>query len=207
MNNYFVRAVRAAAPVATAARGMPARVRAYSTAGPDYFELLEIPIANVARNGWSINPGELKRQWLQKMSHVHPDRTVNRPESEQHAAEQYSALVNRAYETLMSPLARAEYLVERLGSDSTEEGTTQANPMLLAEVMELQEGVENAETHEEIDQIDTQNSEHLRAALAALDQVFEGNPPDVEAAKRCIAELRYWTNIDRAVSDWRLAHP
>ena len=78
-----------------------------------------------------------------------------------------------------------------------------ADPMLLAEVMELQEGVENASSHDEIDAIDAQNSSHLSEALAALDEAFAANPPDINAAIRLIAELRYWTNIDKAVREWQ----
>ena len=85
--------------------------RVYSTGAGEYYDLLGYPYAKVPRNGWSVDAGELKTRWREKMAAVHPDRMVGRPKAEQDAAESQSALVNRAYETLVSPLGRAEYLV------------------------------------------------------------------------------------------------
>lgn len=187
-------------------RRMPL-ARPYTTGGGDYYDLLDYPHSRVPHHGWSVDTGELKRQWRQKMALVHPDRMVGRPEAEQEAAAAHSALVNRAYETLVSPLGRAEYLVERFNGAGSDEAKSEADPMLLAEVMELQEGVENAESHAEIDELDAQNSAHMRQTLDALRAAFAADPPDVEAASKHIAELRYWTNIERAISDWRVEHP
>ncbi|WFD35579.1 molecular chaperone [Malassezia cuniculi] len=178
--------------------------RGYAT-GSDYYDLLDYPFARVPRNGWGVDTAELKRQWRRKQALVHPDRMINKSAEEQESAAAHSAQVNRAYETLAKPLSRAEYLVSRFGRE-TQEGEIQADPMLLMEVMELQEGVENASSHEEIDELDAQNSAHLSETLAALDEAFGADPPDLEAANKHIAELRYWTNIERAISDWRVAH-
>ena len=88
----------------------------------DYYDILGTPRDSVPRNGWSVDPKELKAQWRQKMAATHPDRLVARPDKEQQIGTQQSAIVNKAYETLLRPLPRALYLLEKAGVGDVVQG-------------------------------------------------------------------------------------
>lgn len=60
-----------------------------------------------------------------------------------------SATINRAYETLLSPLKRAEYLLSLRGLEVKEEDKLDDDPELLMEIMEAQEEIQDAESREE----------------------------------------------------------
>lgn len=80
-------------------------------AGVDYYEVLDVPFDSVPANGWKVDVDALKTQWRRAMALAHPDRLVQKSDSEQNIGAQQSTVVNKAYETLRHPLLRALYLV------------------------------------------------------------------------------------------------
>lgn len=77
----------------------------------DAYDLLGINIENVGANGWKVDLGQLKASWRKRVALSHPDRMGGKDNKEQKIAEQQSALINKAYETLREPLQRAHLLV------------------------------------------------------------------------------------------------
>jgi len=57
-------------------------------------------------HGYDLNARDLRNRMLKRQAALHPDR-----HSGTDLAAQLSARVNKAYETLASPLRRAEYIV------------------------------------------------------------------------------------------------
>jgi molecular chaperone HscB len=107
----------------------------------DYFETfglerrLDIDVSALRRRFY-----ELSRQW-------HPDFHQGAPPAEQARALEASARVNAAYRALRDPIARVEYLIRLEEGRETKEGATvkpKAPPALLAEMFEIQEGLEEA---------------------------------------------------------------
>ncbi|PKI83020.1 molecular chaperone [Malassezia vespertilionis] len=167
----------------------------------DYYTLLDVQ--DTPNHGWTIDLAQLKGQWRKKQAQLHPDRLVSRPAAEQHLGAEQSALVNKAYETLRSPLLRATYLLQREGIDAVEEASSLEDPAFLMDVMELQEALEEADNQETVDQVGVAASGRMDAVLTGLEHAFAQEPRDLEQVKSLAVQLRYWTNIEKAVREWQ----
>ncbi|WFD25303.1 molecular chaperone [Malassezia nana] len=167
----------------------------------DYYEVLGMPRDSVPRQGWQVDLGTLKSQWRRALALTHPDRLVHKPEKEQHVGAHQSAILNKAYETIRHPLSRVVYLLERQGVEATPEGTSMTDPAFLMQVMELQEALEEAEEQSAVEQVDAVNQSYLREVLSQLDEAFATTPLDTERVQKLAIQLRYWTNIDKAIRE------
>lgn len=86
----------------------------------DFYTLLDLDFSSIPRNGWDVDVRALKNTWRKKQAVSHPDRMSGRSDKEKVIAQSQSALINKAFETLNDPLARANYLVSTtavLGND------------------------------------------------------------------------------------------
>lgn len=93
--------------------------------------------------------------------------------------------------------------LERQGIDGIPEGTSMADPALLMEVMELQEALAEAEDEVTVQQVQEANQAHMQHVLAELDQAFTDTPLDTQRVQALAMQLRYWTNIDKAIREWQ----
>lgn len=168
----------------------------------DFYKAMDLDFASIPKGGWEVDINALKRAWRLKMALTHPDRMVNRSEKEQQIGAQQSALINRAYETLLNPLPRAHYLLERYNAPEVSESDSLEDPELLMEVMELRERLEEAESEEEAAEVRADNMRLLEATVERLASAFESQPPDLEEAREAAVQLRYWTNIEKAAREW-----
>lgn len=168
----------------------------------DPYQLLGLDFGSIGGNGWDVNTDELKATWRKAMALSHPDRMGGKDEKQHQIAEQQSAMLNKAYETLREPLQRAHLLLERFASSVPSEAESLEDPDVLMSVMELREELEEAQTEEEAAQVRDRNRERLDAAVHDLREAFAKDPPDVEAARSAAVGLRYWANIDKAAREW-----
>lgn len=107
----------------------------------DYFAVFGLP----RRLG--LDGGELQRRFYELSRIHHPDFHQSGTAAEQAAALAASARVNRAYRALRDPLARLEYLIALEEGREGREGAAdrpKAPPQLLAEMLEVQEMIEEA---------------------------------------------------------------
>ncbi|TNN50691.1 Iron-sulfur cluster co-chaperone protein HscB, mitochondrial [Liparis tanakae] len=82
-----------------------------------------------------------------------PQLAYDDPTKEQDYSESHSALVNKAYRTLLKPLSRGLYMLELEGV-LTEEGTdSEADSGFLMELMEINEALDEARTPEDANEI------------------------------------------------------
>ncbi|KAE8215796.1 hypothetical protein CF327_g940 [Tilletia walkeri] len=168
----------------------------------DIYELFGLNLDDVPQNGWGINEKDIKSTWRKLMGNTHPDRMAGRSEEDQAQAAQQSTIVNRAYETLLNPLLRAQYLLERHGITSSDEAEGLEDADLLLQVMEFRERLEEVSSEEEAAQVREDNREHLEQTISALGSAFGASPPNLEHARKLTIELRYWLNIDKAAREW-----
>ncbi|KAG8683142.1 hypothetical protein FRC08_014506 [Ceratobasidium sp. 394] len=128
---------------------------------------------------------------------MHPDAWSSKPEKEKATAAEHSSLLNKAYETLKSPLKRAEYLLSLRGVELSEtDGLDEDDGELIYKVMDLRESIESAENPEEINAVVTRNRVEKDEALTKFEAAF--NEGDLVAAKKACIYLKYWTGVEES---------
>ncbi|KAG8823487.1 hypothetical protein FRC17_009312 [Serendipita sp. 399] len=170
----------------------------------DYFSLFGLPSirdgAESSRNPFSIDVKELKNRFMQLQKVCHPDRWTQQGEEKAQVAANQSALLNKAYQTLLSPRLRAEYILSHNGVDITEMDNMDQEQELMMEVMEAREELENAEGEE-----DTHlRTERIETATAELEDAI--GKEDWAQAKRSAIQLRYWESFKRAGQGLEIDH-
>lgn len=150
-----------------------------------YFEFMELPLK------LDIDLAALEKTFYRLSRLFHPDFYQNRPNSEQRAALERSATLNKAYTTLKDPTRRAEYLMKLRGFEqSTEKNRVPQD--LMVEILELQEQLEEFQSSE--------GGERERLAQALRAGVCELKERRAELGKR-LEEL--FPIHDRAGEDRR----
>ncbi|KAL4227390.1 hypothetical protein ACF0H5_012832 [Mactra antiquata] len=125
---------------------------------------------------------------------LHPDRYSQKSKEERLLAEQQSAFINKAYNTLLKPLSRGLYLLE-LHNDPIEESNSDVDPEFLMEVMEVNEDIAEASTDmDALLKVENINSAKINLCLKEISKTFKDN--DIPSAKRHLIKLKYFTNID-----------
>ncbi|MFT7389244.1 MAG: molecular chaperone HscB [Candidatus Endobugula sp.] len=99
----------------------------------NYFDLLNVPLHfYVDKNRLSTHYRDLQKQF-------HPDKSASKPASEQRMAVQFSGYINTAYETLRSPVYRAEYMLSCEGEAIDVQSVTISDGQFLFLQMEWRE--------------------------------------------------------------------
>jgi molecular chaperone HscB len=104
----------------------------------NHFQIFGVP----ARFELDLEALETRYRELQR--EVHPDRFAAASGAEQRVSMQLATRVNEAYQTLKSPLRRAEYLLQLQGVDPEFETNTAMPPEFLADQMAKREELEAA---------------------------------------------------------------
>ncbi len=104
--------------------------------GKNHFELFGLPVQ------FDIDIASIAERYRELQRATHPDQFATGTEQEQRIAVEQAALVNDAYQTLKSPLKRAQYLLE-LNGTPLDDTDTRMEPMFLMQQMEMREALEN----------------------------------------------------------------
>ncbi|OAP57746.1 Fe-S protein assembly co-chaperone HscB [Fonsecaea erecta] len=172
----------------------------------NYYTLFPVTLSSgpPPRGPFNIPLPHLRREFLRLQSQYHPDKFPPGTASHQKSLA-LSSLLNNAYKTLSDPLLRARYLLQHNhGIDITHEdnathaGVTDQSTLL--EVMEAQELLEEATTHDEIESLMRENIARIRETEQALAEALEKD--DVESAKRECIKLNYWRSLHSALHEW-----
>ncbi|KAI4174456.1 MAG: hypothetical protein LQ346_008231 [Caloplaca aetnensis] len=180
----------------------------------NHYELFpsSLPSGPPPNGSFHVNPSTLRKEFLQLQAKAHPDRHQGADKAKAEAA---SARINDAYKTLLNPLARARYLLSLRGVEMSEDESIAGSPLgmenengesgpldagLLMEVMEVREGIEEAGSREEIDEMKAENNKRKKASEDRLDELFKAG--DIEAAKKETVKLGYWVNVGTALEGW-----
>lgn len=130
----------------------------------DYFSLFDLT------PGFDLDEAVLGRRYRHLQQELHPDRYAGAAAHEQRLAVQYSALINQAYQTLRSPLARALYLLTQAGMSQEQIDAQQVDGGFLIEQMELREKLESLH-----DLVDTETVlDHLLQEISGDIRTHEG---------------------------------
>ena len=164
---------------------------------------LTLPAGPPPKGPFDINLQTLKREFLQLQAKAHPDRHSGPDKAR---AEGTSALINEAYNTLSSPLLRAQYLLHLQGIDVAENETAKIDDEeLLMEVLEAREVIESAEDEGGLGEVKQANAARIvQSERVIADLCRKG---DWEAVKDEAIRLRYWINISEALRGWEKGKP
>ncbi|PVF92226.1 Co-chaperone Hsc20 [Serendipita vermifera] len=148
-----------------------------------------------ARNAFHIDPKLLRDRFLRIQKVSHPDRWARHGEEATEAAVSQSALATKAYQTLLSPRLRGEYILSLNGVYINEADTMEQEQELIMGVMEAREELEEAEG-EEVQKLLTQNEERMEKLTMELENAIANE--DWPEAKRLVIQLKYWESFRRA---------
>ncbi|XP_055903798.1 iron-sulfur cluster co-chaperone protein HscB [Eupeodes corollae] len=156
----------------------------------DFFELLSLP------RDFDVPSTKLTKTFRQLQTLVHPDKFGNKSEREQTNAAEWSALINKAYKTLLNPLFRGQYLLKLQGEQMPQDNST-LNKEFLMEMMERNEEVDDAETKEDLNQINKNIQEELNGEINHLKELFKSN--DLNGAKALLVKIKYLLSIQNSI--------
>ncbi|XP_054467372.1 iron-sulfur cluster co-chaperone protein HscB [Anoplopoma fimbria] len=158
-----------------------------------YFKIMDCDLK------FTLDTQKLQKRYLQLQRSLHPDNFSQKSVKEQEYSESHSALVNKAYQTLLKPLSRGLYMLELEGV-RTEEGTDSgADSGFLMELMEINEALDEAQTPEEANKIGKDTKGKLAVLTEAIDAaLLEG---ELQSAKALLAQMKYYANIEEKVKE------
>ncbi len=149
----------------------------------NHFELFDMPAA------FNLDVAELQQRYRKLQQTLHPDRFANGSERDKLMAVQRTAQLNDAYQTLRSPLSRAEYLLELRGLELAHEQTTLQDPEFLMAQMEWRERIAEVDDWESLDAAYKDLQEQMRDLQSELEQQL--NSDDNENAANSVRKLKF----------------
>ncbi|XP_077377127.1 iron-sulfur cluster co-chaperone protein HscB [Festucalex cinctus] len=161
--------------------------------GVSFFSIMD------CEDTFALDTHKLQKRYLQLQRSLHPDNFSQKSAEEQEYSEHQSALVNKAYNTLLKPLSRGLYMLELKGmriDDGTDSG---ADPEFLLELMEINEALERARTPEEADKISQDTKWKLKGLTVKIDGALRAG--ELQAAKALLAQMKYFSNIEEKVKE------
>lgn len=161
------------------------------------------PIDHFARLGldvdFEVDEGALDRRYFDLQRQLHPDRFATKSPRERALSQQQATALNDAYETLKSPLKRADYLVHLLGVDVLPEGCNLVQDQgILMEAMEMREKLAAADTLATVSAIAKDVKAEMEDVIQGLKLAFKGG--DIEGACQLTTRLKY---LDKMMGEVR----
>ena len=129
----------------------------------DYFTCLGFP------RRLTIDPQKLEAKFYEMSRAFHPDFYQNKSETEQAISLSNAATLNTAYRTLRDPIQRAEYLLA-IEAGAVKEIRTSPPADLFAEILELQETLEEYRASDQLSDAGKQLRERLQTEQQTLEQ-------------------------------------
>lgn len=132
-----------------------------------YFSLFDLEI------DFNLDTSVLRDRYQEIQKQVHPDHYANASDSEKLLSVQKASEVNDAYQTLLAPLTRAEYMVAEQGFDVRHEQTTIKDGMFLMQQMELREELAEIADADDIEDAFDDFYDDVNRLIADYTQQFE----------------------------------
>lgn len=146
---------------------------------------------------FTVDDGQLESRYLALQRRLHPDRFATRSARQRALSMQQATSLNEAYESLRSPLRRAEYLLSLAGG-GRDAAASESDPEVLVEAMEDREALAEADTTDAIAAIQGDVAARRETVLAALAGAFDEDRHG--EARRLATRLAY---LDKLVGEAR----
>ncbi|XP_032434583.1 iron-sulfur cluster co-chaperone protein HscB [Xiphophorus hellerii] len=159
--------------------------------GASYFRILDCDYT------FTLDTHKLQKRYLQLQRTLHPDNFSQKSVKEQEYSESQSALVSKAYKTLLKPLSRGLYMLELEGMHLKEGTDSVAESHFLMELMEINEALEEAQTPEEVNKI----GQDTKGKLADLTELIDAalHEGKLDTAKELLTQMKYYASIEEKV--------
>ncbi|KAJ6509539.1 hypothetical protein C8R47DRAFT_1099076 [Mycena vitilis] len=108
-------------------------------------------------NPFVVDPVLLKRRFRQAQAACHPDSWASKGQHQQDIAQSLSSRVNEAYNSLLNPLRRAEYILEQHGWPISEHDQLD-DLEFISEIMQARESIDEAADADELAHIVEDNA-------------------------------------------------
>lgn len=144
-----------------------------------------------------LEAAHLQRRFLTLQRLLHPDNFSRRTEKEQSLSELQSSLVNKAYQTLRSPLSRGLYLLELSGLELEQGTDPTAEPAFLSHIMELNERLAQAGDEAGLEDLQAHLAAEQEELTEAVGRAFDQG--DLQKAKQLLAKMKYFANLEDKV--------
>lgn len=162
----------------------------------DHFALFDFSPA------FALDVVALDQRYREVQGRVHPDKHAHLSDAEQRVAMQWATHANEAYQTLKSPLKRAQYLLALRGVDPQVERNTAMPMEFLVQQLECREAVAEARGERDLDALEALQRDmrkEIKAEYATIGQQFDAD--DNEAAAQTVRRLLFKQKLLQEIED------
>lgn len=162
----------------------------------DHFALFDFSPA------FALDVVALDQRYREVQGRVHPDKHAHLSDAEQRVAMQWATHANEAYQTLKSPLKRAQYLLALRGVDPQVERNTAMPMEFLVQQLECREAVAEARGERDLDALEELQRDmrkEIKAEYATIGQQFDAD--DNEAAAQTVRRLLFKQKLLQEIED------
>ena len=161
----------------------------------NFFTLLQLPETFV------IDLKKLDQNYQNIQKEIHPDRFASLADEAKIVSIKKAAQVNDAYQTLKSPIRRAEYLLHLYDIDIHDEKYTAVPQDFLMQQIEWREELETHKQNKEaLEKLASGIQRNKNEIMSQLPEFFE-NKNDLSNAIRLTRELNFIEKIEHHIND------
>ena len=161
----------------------------------NFFTLLQLPETFI------IDLKKLDQNYQNLQKEIHPDRFASLADEAKIVSIKKAAQVNDAYQTLKSPIRRAEYLLHLYDIDIHDEKYTSVPQDFLMQQMEWREELETHKQNKEpLEKLASSIQRNKNEIMSQLPEFFE-NKNDLSNAIRLTRELNFIEKIEQHIND------
>ncbi|EPY50313.1 DNAJ domain-containing protein Jac1 [Schizosaccharomyces cryophilus OY26] len=173
----------------------------FSTSSKDekqsYFEMFDFDASTLQKNPFELDTRALRASYLKKIKIHHPDVAK---EVDPNTSQSKSAELTRAYNTLLAPLSRAEYILQQKGISTDSENVSDKDPEFLMQIMDVHEEISSSrDSPERIEQLMRENNIRKDEEIYKISTAM--SKADWELAALHVSRLRYWNTVDRILHE------
>ncbi|MDP5029503.1 MAG: co-chaperone HscB [Paraglaciecola sp.] len=164
----------------------------------NYFELFNLEV------NFNVDLSALASTYQKLQQLTHPDKFATASDRDRLLSVQKNAQVNDGYQTLKSPLSRAEYMLNLRGIDLQHEQTTLQDNVFLMQQMEWREQLEDIEHDAQPEQKLAELDDEIKGIIAdelktLKEQLLVGSEQANQGAAIIIRKLKFMYKLRQEI--------
>jgi len=164
----------------------------------NYFDLF-----GCSEHSFKVDLKALKQKHKKLQMVLHPDRFTLSSDEEKALSDIWSPIVNEAYYILKKPVRRANYLLYLRGRPLHEGEEVGLDANFLAEIVELNEEIVEAEIESDVSGLMLHVREVLQSLFDKAEVAFDVEN-DLDRARLVTAQIRYYENLKKKLVEREL---